>query len=419
MAFICITDDPYKRDFYHFILQGHCEGWDIPVDEGFEWKKEGEEIKNINIGYPKNPFWYELGNKPNYLTAKKIYFCRAWQTYTVAGELVKIWGEWKEFSSYIETCTMFTNTFIKKQLNNYFSYHGIQMACNKQPDPGAFDCKETKEKEVWYTINIRLCCQKNGKTYIQEYDPYFVFIREWEISTSLKTVYNFAEDSFGNTYFGWLGSIALYKYNIVGSKMYTAFISEIRSVAMDTAGYVNALSRVQFRKYRVWQGTTWLSLRGLLYLTANREYSSLFFEDDNIFYVCNTDEIKIEKWSWEEQIKIFTAINNPAGPAYSLGVIGNILGGSRTGRLFRMEKSLIGEVIEYRPEACPVTGEIIAIDHIYLGVVEDTFIVAIKMMTEYTGGWYKWFLRRYTSIFIQLGNTIQLEGDFFTVGSRK
>ncbi|GAI13712.1 unnamed protein product [marine sediment metagenome] len=53
MALICITDDPYKRDFYHWVLQGHCEGYDIPVDEGFEWKEEEGIPKIISIGYPK------------------------------------------------------------------------------------------------------------------------------------------------------------------------------------------------------------------------------------------------------------------------------------------------------------------------------------------------------------------------------
>ncbi|GAI32423.1 unnamed protein product, partial [marine sediment metagenome] len=89
MVIICVTDDPYKRDFYHWVLQGHWEGGLAPVDEGFEWNVEDGPIKSISIGYPKTPFWYELGNKPEYLSSRKIYYYRAWHTYYDGEELVK------------------------------------------------------------------------------------------------------------------------------------------------------------------------------------------------------------------------------------------------------------------------------------------------------------------------------------------
>lgn len=137
---ICVTDDPYMRDFYHWVLQGHCEGFEPPVDEGFYWRAEGGPIYKISIGYPKSPFWYHLGNSPNYLSSRTIYWYRAWQSYYVGDELIEIYGVWKQFTSINPMCTGFTNFDAKRQMRKYYSYHGIIMPCKVQADPDPPKC---------------------------------------------------------------------------------------------------------------------------------------------------------------------------------------------------------------------------------------------------------------------------------------
>lgn len=159
MAIICVTDDPLMRDFYHWNLMGHWDGGFNPVDEGFEWNVAGGEINNISIGYPKRTFWYELGNNPDYLSSRKIYYYRAWHTYYDGEELIKIYGEMKQFTAINPNCTGFTNFQAKKMINKYYSYHGGRMACKIQPNPGTFICEPVSVPilnfwEILYDVDI-------------------------------------------------------------------------------------------------------------------------------------------------------------------------------------------------------------------------------------------------------------------------
>ncbi len=142
MAYIVYTDEAYKRDFYHYTLRGHYEGIGIVVDKGFEWKEEDGEVKSISIRYPINPYWYELGNKPDYLSSRKIYWYRAWLTYWLEGPEITIYGEWVQFTSINPMCTGFTNFDAKRMMKKYYSYHGIIMPCKIPANPGPKICEE-------------------------------------------------------------------------------------------------------------------------------------------------------------------------------------------------------------------------------------------------------------------------------------
>ncbi|GAI22937.1 unnamed protein product, partial [marine sediment metagenome] len=109
MALVVVTDEAYMRDFYHYVLQGHVEGIPLPEEEGFIWNVEGGETKEIKVFYHLPNFWYELGNKPDYLSSRKIYYYRAWATCYIEGELIKIYGELVQFTSINPNCTGFTN----------------------------------------------------------------------------------------------------------------------------------------------------------------------------------------------------------------------------------------------------------------------------------------------------------------------
>ncbi|MBA7569660.1 hypothetical protein ES695_01885 [Candidatus Atribacteria bacterium 1244-E10-H5-B2] len=175
MAITCVTDDPYMRDFYHWVLQGHWVGGFNPVDEGFEWNVAGGEINNISIGYPKSPFWYELGNNPDYLSSRKLYYYRAWHTYYDGEELVKIYGEMKQFTAINPNCTGFTNFQAKKMIHKYYSYHGGIMACKIQPNPGTFICEDTDlpwgpEIQVKFTTILSYGFRATGYEYNEVHD---------------------------------------------------------------------------------------------------------------------------------------------------------------------------------------------------------------------------------------------------------
>ena len=141
MAYIIYTDEAYKRDFYHYLLRGHYEGIGIVVDKGFEWKEEEGGVKSISVRYPINPYWYELGNKPDYLSSRKIYYYRAWLTYWLEGPEETVYGEWVQFTSINPMCTGFTNFEAKRMMKKYYSYHGEIMPCKIQPDPEPFVCE--------------------------------------------------------------------------------------------------------------------------------------------------------------------------------------------------------------------------------------------------------------------------------------
>lgn len=147
MAYICTTDEAYMRDFYHYVLRGHIEGFGIVTDKGFEWNVAGGGIKSISVKYQFNQFWYELGNNPDYLSSRKIYYYRAWVEYYVEGPLIKTYGAMKQFTSINPNCTGFTNFNAKKEINKYYSYHGGIMACKIQTCPAPLICVETIEGE--------------------------------------------------------------------------------------------------------------------------------------------------------------------------------------------------------------------------------------------------------------------------------
>lgn len=174
MALIVTTDEPYKRDFYHWVLRGHSEGIEIRIDKGFEWKVEGGEIKSISVGYQTDPIWYELGNKPDYLSSRKIYYYRAWQTYYVNDELVKAYGALVQFTSINPTCTGFTNFDAKRMMKKYYSYHGVIMKCNIQPNPKTFICEDTKEAELtgpYHLFEVKGTFVKCVELMYERYNP--------------------------------------------------------------------------------------------------------------------------------------------------------------------------------------------------------------------------------------------------------
>lgn len=175
MAIICVTDPPYIRDFYHWVLRGHWDGGFNPVDEGFEWNVAGGEINNISIGYPKRTFWYELGNNPDYLSSRKLYYYRAWHTYYDGEELIKIYGEMRQFTAINPNCTGFTNFQAKKMIRKYYSYHGGKMVCNIQPDPGTFLCEPTDvplgpEQEIRILSDLHIAWDVDGLNYNEVHD---------------------------------------------------------------------------------------------------------------------------------------------------------------------------------------------------------------------------------------------------------
>lgn len=144
MDYIVYTDEPYMRDFYHWVLRGHMEGIGIVVKKGFEWYVEGGEVKSISFKIPINPFWYELGNKPDYLSSRKIYYYRAWLTYWFEGPEITVYGEWVQFTAINPNCTGFTNFDAKRMMKKYYSYHGTIMPCNIQADPDPPICYPTE-----------------------------------------------------------------------------------------------------------------------------------------------------------------------------------------------------------------------------------------------------------------------------------
>jgi len=169
MAYVVITDNPYMRDFYHWVLQAHIEGFGIVYDKGFEWNVEGGKIKSISIRFPINPYWYELGNKPEYLSSRKIYYYRAWLEYYVDDEIVKIYGEWKQFTSINPMCNGFVNVEAKKVIKKYYSYHGETMPCNVPPEPKPYMCELLEE----YGAKWEIIYEKTNKTeqvYTLDYD---------------------------------------------------------------------------------------------------------------------------------------------------------------------------------------------------------------------------------------------------------
>ncbi len=256
--------------------------------------------------------------------------------------------------------------------------------------------------------DIRLSVQKDGKTYIQSYDGDLVYISEWELSASLRVVQNFASDDDGNIYLGWIGNNYLRKFTNAGVADGTLFIYEVRDVAIDTAGYINALTKYQTTQYRIYQVDANLSLRGILNLDSGTFYSGLAFEDDDIFYTNNLGTVKIEKWSWTDQEKKLVSTNSLLSGVSSMGLIGDVLGGTYTTSCWTMNKNLTGAIASHTIDECPVTGEIYARYFAFLGVVGDNFIVVFRMVTENYLGYGAWFLRRYDSSFTQVGATVVL-----------
>ncbi|GAJ13326.1 unnamed protein product, partial [marine sediment metagenome] len=91
-------------------------------------------------------------------SSRKIYYYRAWQTYKVGDELVRIYGEWVQFTSINPMCTGFTNFDAKRMMKKYYSYHGLIMACNIQPNPGPLVCipefVDTCPWELWKDVTF-------------------------------------------------------------------------------------------------------------------------------------------------------------------------------------------------------------------------------------------------------------------------
>lgn len=152
MPLVSVTDAPYMRDFYHWVLRGHCENGYPPVDVGFEWQAEGGPINSMNLGYPKSPFWYELGNDPNYLSSRTIYYYRAWQEYEIAPDRIKVYGEWVQFTSINPMCNGFVNFEAKKMMRKYYSYHGMTMLCPIQPESNPYQCVPALAPGVFWIL---------------------------------------------------------------------------------------------------------------------------------------------------------------------------------------------------------------------------------------------------------------------------
>ncbi|GAI04439.1 unnamed protein product, partial [marine sediment metagenome] len=83
-------------------------------------------------------------NKPNYLSSRKIYYYRSFVTYWYEGPEITVYGEWVQFTSINPMCTGFTNFDAKRMMKKYYSYHGVIMACNIQPNPEPFTCEPEK-----------------------------------------------------------------------------------------------------------------------------------------------------------------------------------------------------------------------------------------------------------------------------------
>lgn len=273
--------------------------------------------------------------------------------------------------------------------------------------------------------NIRLCVRKDGKTYIQEYSDDLIFISEWELSDEFKSIKNFATDNDGNVYLGWLGDNWLRKYTNEGIPDGTAYTYEVRDVKITVDGHISASTKFQTTQYRVYQRNSDLSARDYLNMTAARMYGTHVWEDDDIFYVNNGNEQKIEKWSWIDKEKKVTSTENLSGGAYCMGMIGDTLGGAKTGGLWSTNKSLTGPITYHTIDECEVTGEIYARDDVYLGQVGDNYIVAFKAVTEYYMDYGAWFLRRYDGSFNKIGTTVFLAicsssiSHYFSVASKR
>ena len=245
--------------------------------------------------------------------------------------------------------------------------------------------------------NIRLAATKDGDTDIQSYDDDLAFISEWEVSSLTQSVRNFASDDDGNVYLGWIGSNYLRKFTNEGVADGTAYIYEVRDVIVDPVGYIDALTKYQTTQYRVYQRNSDLSARSYLNLDTGTYYSGLVFEDDDIFYTNNAGTAKIEKWSLTDREKKLISANSLASGASSMGLIGDIIGGTLTTTCFSMNKSLTGAITTHTIDECAVTGEIYAKYLAFLGTVGDIFIVVFN---EFLGNFlitiYFLFFRNYT-----------------------
>ena len=273
--------------------------------------------------------------------------------------------------------------------------------------------------------NVRLCAKHDAKTYIQAYDDDLAYVSEWELNAAEKTVYNFATDNDGNVYLGWIGDNWLRKFTNEGVADGTASIYEVRDVIVDSSGYIDALTKYQTTQYRIYQRNSDLSARSQLNLDSGTYYSGLVFEDDNIFYTNNLGTGKMEKWSLTDGEKKLVSTSNLASGVSSMGLIGNILGGTYTTTCFTMNKSLTGAITSHTIDECVVTGEIYAKYAAFLGTVEDNFIVVFRAVTEHYLDYGAWFIRRYNGSFTQIGATVVVaihtgfESHYYRVASKR
>lgn len=275
---------------------------------------------------------------------------------------------------------------------------------------------------------IRVCARRGplgsgGDTYIRLYDENLVYISEWQFSTSGRYVSNFAIDDDGNIYLDYNGLNYLLKYNNAGAWQASANLTyPLNGISMDKYGYINALVVVNANQSRIYKRLlTDLTPVSSLNLTYAYQYGGLVFDQDDgdILYVGNASSVKVEKWNWtggklaEKSLTTSTKC---------LALVGNVLAGSLTSKLWRVSKDLSGAVVDYEIESDGVTGVISGVSNVWISGIEDSyFLVTFCATSSDPVKASTWYLRKYSTSFVQIGTTIELlpeSNNFYTPGAK-